>query len=201
MDLIPQLRKRRLALGIPLGELAAAVGRSDATLSRIERGQIRPSYELVERILQFLEQREGVAAPALRASNLMNPSVVSLDGGLALSEAARRLEQHGFSQAPVVESGRITGSISESVLLRTLAHPGDRGTKVRDVQEPAYPLVDIGFPAELLAPLLTRYPAVLVSRSGELQGIVTKTDLIRGLRGVPLRRPAAPAEPGRRPGH
>lgn len=201
MDLIPQLRKRRLALGIPLGELAAAVGRSDATLSRIERGQIRPSYELVERILHVLEQREGIAAPALRASNLMNPTVVSLDGGLALSEAARRLEQHGFSQAPVLDGGKITGSISESELLRTLAHPGERAVKVRDVQEPSYPQVDVGFPAELLAPLLTRYAAVLVSRGGELQGIVTKTDLIRGLRGVPLRRPAGPTEPLRRPPH
>jgi predicted transcriptional regulator len=201
MDLIPQLRKRRLALGIPLGELAAAVGRSDATLSRIERGQIRPSYELVERILHVLEQREGIAAPALRASNLMNPTVVSLDGGLALSEAARRLEQHGFSQAPVLDGGKITGSISESELLRTLAHPGERAAKVRDVQEPSYPQVDVGFPAELLAPLLTRYAAVLVSRGGELQGIVTKTDLIRGLRGVPLRRPAGPTEPLRRPPH
>jgi predicted transcriptional regulator len=201
MDLLPQLRKRRLALGIPLGELAAAVGRSDATLSRIERGQIRPSYELVERILQFLEQREGIAAPALRASHLMNPTLVSIDGALALSEAARRLEQHGFSQAPVQDGGKLTGSISESVLLRTLAHPGNRGAKVRDVQEPAYPVVDVGFPAELLAPLLTRYAAVLVSRSGDLQGIVTKTDLIRGLRGVPLRRPAAAAEPTRRPVH
>src|SRR5580658_7627097 len=149
MDLIPQLRKRRLALGMPLGELAAAVGRSDATLSRIERGQIRPSYELVERIVQVLDQREGVAAPALRASHLMNPSVVTLDGGLALPEAARRLEEHGFSQAPVVDASKITGSISESVLLRALAHPGDRAVKVRDVQEPAYPLVDAGFPAEL----------------------------------------------------
>jgi predicted transcriptional regulator len=198
MDLIPQLRKRRLALGIPLGELAAAVGRSDATLSRIERGQIRPSYELVERILHVLEQREGIAAPALRASNLMNPTVVSLDGGLVLSEAARRLEQHGFSQAPVLDGGKITGSISESELLRNLAHPGERAVKVRDMQEPSYPLVDVGFPAELLAPLLTRYAAVLVARGGELQGIVTKTDLIRGLRGVPLRRPA---EAARRPPH
>ena len=199
MDLVPQIRKRRLALGIPLGELAEAVGRSDATLSRIERGQIRPSYDLVQRILQVLEQREGVAAPALRAADLMNPHVVSIDGASALPDAAQRLERHGFSQAPVIEEGRITGSISESVLLRALGHPTDRRARIRDVQEPAYPLVDAGFPADLLPPLLTRYAAVLVARVGELQGIVTKTDLIRGLRGVPLRRPASGGEPSRRP--
>ena len=199
MDLVPQLRKRRLALGIPLGELARAVGRSDATLSRIERGQIRPSYHLVQQILQVLEHREGVAAPGLRAIDLMNTHVVSVDGTSALSEAAQRLERHGFSQAPGIENGRITGSISESVLLRALGHPTDRRARVRDVQEPAYPLVDAGFPADLLPPLLTRYAAVLVGRKGELEGIVTKTDLIRGLRGVPLRRTPAAGEGVRRP--
>jgi predicted transcriptional regulator len=198
MDAVPKIRKRRIALGIPLGELARAVGRSDATLSRIERGQIRPSYDLVQKILEFLEQREGVAAPGLRAADLMNPNVVSVEGASALSEAAQRLERHGFSQAPVVDNGKVTGSISEGILLRALAHPADRRARVRDVQDPAYPLVDAGFPAELLAPLLTQYPAVLITRAGEIQGIVTKTDLIRGLRGVPLRKPAATSEAPRR---
>ena len=190
MDLIPQLRKRRLALGMPLGELARAVGRSDATLSRIERGQIRPSYDLVQRIVQVLEQREGVAAPGLAVSELMGGHLVSVEGALPLAEASRRLERHGFSQAPVLEDGRITGSISETALLRALGDASVRRSRVRDVQEPAYPLVDTGFPAELLPPLFTRYPAVLVARAGTPVGIVTKTDLIRGLRGVPLRRPA-----------
>jgi predicted transcriptional regulator len=56
------------------------------------------------------------------------------------------------------------------------------------VLEAAYPVVEEGFPAELLPGLLGRYPAVLVAKKGELQGIVTKADLIRGLRGTPLRR-------------
>ena len=199
MDTVQQLRKRRLALGMPLGEMALAIGRSDATLSRIERGQIRPSFHLVQQILQVLEQREGVATPGIRAADLMNGHVVAVDGTLALSEAAQRLERHGFSQAPVVENGKVTGSISESVLLRALGNPADRRRRVREVQEPAYPQVDEGFPADLLPPLLTRYSAVLVGRNGELGGIVTKTDLIRGLRGVPLRRPApAPLDPARR---
>src|SRR5580700_6299912 len=38
MDPLEEIRKRRLTLGIGLGELARAVGRSEATISRIERG-------------------------------------------------------------------------------------------------------------------------------------------------------------------
>ena len=188
MESLADLRKRRLSLGIPLGDLARAIGRSDATLSRIERGQIRPSYELVQRIVAFLEEHEGVAAPHLTAGDLMNRSLITAEGSLNLADAAQLMERGGISQMPVLEGSRVSGSLSETALLRALADPGGRRTKVRDVQEPGYPQVDATFPADLLAHLLSRYPAVLVTQRGAPVGIVTKTDLIRGLRGTPLRR-------------
>ena len=190
METLEELRRRRLALGIPLGELARAVGRSTATLSRIERGQIRPSYELVQRIVAHLELREGVATPRLTIADVVHRPLVSVEPSASLSEASRRLEVGGFSQLPVVEDGRAIGSISEGAVLRALQAPSSRRTRVRDILEPAYPLVDTTFPADLLPPLLGRYPAVLVAHRGQLEGIVTKADLIRGLRGVALRRPA-----------
>ncbi len=189
MDSLAQVRKRRLQLGISLGELARAVGRSDATLSRIERGQIRPSYELVQRILAYLEQHEGVASPHLTAADVMKRDVVTVGAEAPLAQAAREMERGAFSQLPVLASGRVTGSLSETALLRALGEAGGRRARVRDVQEPSYPQVDAAFPADLLATVLTRYPAVLVMARGDLVGIVTKTDLIRGLRGTPLRRP------------
>jgi predicted transcriptional regulator len=200
MDPIAEIRKRRLSLGISLGELARAVGRTDATVSRIERGKIRPSYQLVQQMLAFLEEREGRAAPHLTARDLVNPSLVTIDGAASVAEAARLMERGGFSQLPVLEEGRVTGSVSETVLLRALATPEGRRSKVRDVQEGSYPILDLSFPAELLANLLTRYSAVLVAERGRLRGIVTRTDLIRGLRGTPLRRAGAAAEPAPRPG-
>jgi predicted transcriptional regulator len=188
MDTLTEIRKRRLALGISLGELARAVGRSDATLSRIERGQIRPSYDLVQQILTYLEAKEGFAAPRLTVGDLMSRTLVTIESSSTLSTASQRLEGGAFSQLPVVDGGKVVGSLSESALLRALAEPSARRTRVRDVLEAAYPVVDEGFPADLLPGLLGRYPAVLVARKGDLQGIVTKADLIRGLRGTPLRR-------------
>lgn len=178
--------------------MAKAVGRTDATLSRIERGKIRPSYELVQRMIEFLESREGLVTPDLRAGDLMSSALVTVDGGASLAAAAQAMERAGISQLPVLEGGRLSGSISEAGLLRALASPGRRKTRVREIQEGPYPLVDREFAAELLSGLLTRYPAVLVSVRGELRGIVTKTDLIRGLRGTPLRRaPSTAAGTGR----
>ncbi len=191
MEPIPEIRRRRIALGISLGELARAIGRSDATLSRIERGQIRPSYDLVQRIFSYLEAQEGLATPKLTVADLMSRSLTTVESSASLATAAQRMEAGGFSQLPVVDDGRVVGSLSEGALLRALAQPDARRLKVRDVLETAYPVVDEGFRADLLPPLLGRYPAVLVAHRGELRGIVTKSDLIRGLRGTPLRRPTA----------
>ncbi len=188
MDALADLRKRRLSLGIPLGEVARAVGRSDATLSRIERGQIRPSFDLVQQILAYLEEQEGIASPKLTVKDLMNRSPVTVDANEPLSAAAQLMERGAFSQLPVVDGSRVTGSLSEAALLRALAQPSGRRVRIREVQEEAYPQVDEDFPADLLAGLLTRYPAVLVAHRGQILGIVTKTDLIRGLRGTTLRR-------------
>ena len=191
MDTLTEIRRRRLALGISLGELARAIGRSDATLSRIERGQIRPSYELVQKILSYLETQEGLTAPRLTVGELMHRPLVTVDSKSLLAVAAQRMESGAYSQLPVVDDARVVGSLSESALLRVLAQPNASRVRVRDVLEPPYPVLDEGFPADLLPPLLGRYPAVLVTQRGLLEGIVTKADLIRGLRGTSLRRTAA----------
>jgi predicted transcriptional regulator len=193
MDTLEEIRRRRQALGIPVRELARAVGRSVATISRIERGRIRPSYELAQAIFGFLDSREGEASPHLLARDVMNREVLTIEASLPLAQAAASMERRGFSQLPVVDEGRITGGLSETTLLKALADAPRKRTLVRDVQEPGYPQVGEEFPADLLAMLLTRYPAVLVTARGDLQGIVTKTDLIRGLRHSSLRRRSSPA--------
>lgn len=188
MESLREIRRRRLALGISLGDLAQAVGRSDATLSRIERGQIRPTYDLVQRIFAYLEAHEGIAAPKLTVADVMSRSLTTVESAAPLATAAQRMETGGFSQLPVVDDGRVVGSLSESALLRAVAQRDPRRLKVRDVIETAYPVVDRQFPADLLPSLLGRYAAVLVAHRGALEGIVTKSDLIRGLRGATLRR-------------
>ena len=193
MESLQEIRKRRRALGLPLATLARAIGRSDATLSRIERGQIRPSYELVQRILRYLDEQEGALMPGLAARDVMTRTVRTIDGGASLTQAAVQMEQHGISQIPVVENGQVTGSLSEAAVLKALARPHRPASppRVRDAQENAYPQIDRDFPVELLAALLARVPAVLVTHRGQIEGIVTKTDLIRGLRGSTIRRPGA----------
>lgn len=163
-------------------EVAKAVGRSVATISRIERGRIRPSWDLAQAIFRFLLEQENRLTPSLRARDVMSRDLVTVEPSASLSHAIGLMERRGFSQLPVAEGGRVVGAISETTLLRALADPRHRHSRVADVQEPAFPQVAEEFPVDLLATLLTRYPAVLVAQKGELRGIVTRIDLIRGLR-------------------
>ncbi len=188
MDALSELRKRRVALGIPLHDAARAVGRSDATISRVERGRIRASFELVQKLRDYLEHEEEARAPRLTVGDVMHTPLVTVHASDLLSAAAQTLRAHGYSQVPVVDDGRVVGSLSESVALRAIAEAPGRKLKVGTLVQPAYPIVDLAFPAELASGLLGRYPALLVARSGEPEGIVTKADLIRGLRGTSLRR-------------
>jgi len=50
-----------------------------------------------------------------------------------------------------------------------------------DIMEEAFPQVTEDAPLSLISNLLQTYPAVLVSKKGEIVGIITKADLLRVL--------------------
>jgi cystathionine beta-synthase len=92
---------------------------------------------------------------------------------------------YDVSQIPVVEEGECVGGLIESTLMtRALAQPPILDRPVREVMDPPFPVVDAAFPADRLAPVLTREsPAALVQRGGQLIGIVSRYDLLQQLIG------------------
>ena len=55
---LSEIRKKRVKLGINQRELGLHVGVNQSTITKIENGKIRPSYELVYSIFRFLESFE-----------------------------------------------------------------------------------------------------------------------------------------------
>lgn len=87
------------------------------------------------------------------------------------------MKSSGFSQLPVIESGRQIGTISEATLLRNM----DRNLnhlEAKDILDSPFPLVDSSETIEILPPLLDIHPAILVSEKGRIRGIITKSDLL-----------------------
>jgi len=180
LDEIPRLRK---GLGLTQTQLARLAGVSQSAIVKIERKQMNPSYAVVKRIFDQLEAEVKKREKVVLVRDVRSKRVQSVDAKSNLDQAAREMKRHGFSQMPVFKEGRNVGSISDRTINDLIIQGRDPKDfcriKVEDVMESPFPQIDDYAPVELAASLLRHYSAVLVSGRGEIQGIVTKSDLMK----------------------
>ena len=70
---------------------------------------------------------------ATRVGDIAEPPLYTIDASLSLDDAFHELEEHDLERVPVVESGRLVGVLSRSVLRRRLAEdepPSDDSPRV-----------------------------------------------------------------------
>lgn len=98
-----------------------------------------------------------------------------------IEQAVDHVARRGISQLPVLDDGTLVGTVTEARLLAFIAQNGTEALRraVRDVMGEALPQVPPETPVEGLVSLLEVFPAVLVAANGRVQGIVTKSDLLR----------------------
>jgi cystathionine beta-synthase len=97
-----------------------------------------------------------------------------------LQHAADVFRERGISQMPVVENGRMIGAVQEITIVHALHQGKDsRNVLVREVMARAMPEVEVNVSLEeVYRLLLAGNPAVAVSRSGHLAGLITRSDLM-----------------------
>jgi cystathionine beta-synthase len=111
------------------------------------------------------------------------PTFVSIEADHPVREAVSLLHQHGLSQLPVISAGNgghVIGAVGERGLLRHAASdPGLLDQTIEHVMEPPFPSVSVDDPARAAIELLVGdQQALLVTRDGQPEGIVTRTDLL-----------------------
>ncbi|HEX6481174.1 MAG TPA: cystathionine beta-synthase [Ktedonobacteraceae bacterium] len=108
------------------------------------------------------------------------PLVVSVSPSDSIADAVELLRRYGISQTPVVNNGRMVGSLTENLLLRHLASGEPLATMVvRDLQGPPFPdLQGDALAQEAYTLFSSGQSAVAVMNDGTLEGIVTKSDLL-----------------------
>ncbi len=114
------------------------------------------------------------------------PTFVSIEADHPVREAVSLLHQHGLSQLPVISvgnGGTVIGAVGERGLLRHAASdPALLDQTVERVMEPPFPSVSVDDPARAAIELLVgEQQALLVTRDGTPEGIVTRTDLLEAL--------------------
>jgi len=114
------------------------------------------------------------------------PTFVSIEADHPVREAVTLLHQHGLSQLPVISvgnGGTVIGAVGERGLLRHAAgNPGLLDDTIEHVMEPPFPSVSVDDPVRAAIELLVGdQQALLVTRDGNPEGIVTRTDLLEAL--------------------
>ena len=108
------------------------------------------------------------------------PLVVSVAPGDSIADAVELLRRYGISQTPVIENGKIVGSLTENLLLRHLAGGEPlESMVVRDVQGPPFAELHASVHAHEAYTLFSSGQYAVAVMNGEvLEGIVTKSDLL-----------------------
>jgi len=174
---LEEIRKIRKKLGMTQTELANRAGVSQSLIAKIESGRIDPTYTKTKKIfaaLSELEKKEEVKAEQLMASR-----IISVASGTPIKEAIGKMKKSQISQLPVIDSHKLVGLVSESIILEALLN--QKGSEVKDVMQEAPPIVSKTTSMQVVSNLLKHYPMVLVSEGGRLVGLITKSDLLERL--------------------
>jgi len=168
-------------LGLTQRELASLSGISTSMINQIESGRCKPSYDTAKKIFEVLSSQEGKTS--LKAGDICSNEVISVDKDEKLEVAIEKMMKNSISQIPVREDSKIVGLVSEDVLARKVLESDDKKNihqvPILQIMEPPPPIVDISTPAKALIPLVRFAKCVLVSRKGEITGIITISDTLK----------------------
>ncbi len=132
---------------------------------------------------QMLDAEKMTLGQLLATKGGEIPALVSTAPGASVRQALGLMGLHDVSQLPVMDGSNCVGSVSESVLsVRGLEDTKVLERTVSDVMDAPFPVVDVTTTADAAVKMLGRNnPAVLVRDQGTIQGILTRSDLLRFL--------------------
>ena len=107
------------------------------------------------------------------------PALVTISSDQTADQAMQFMEEHAISQLPVVQDGRVVGSLNEGTLVRLLHDGADlRNKLVSEVMGKPMPQVeesvDVSEPYRLL---MAGHSGVIVTRLGAPYGFLSRLDL------------------------
>jgi predicted transcriptional regulator len=177
---ISEVRKRRIKLGLSTRKLAAQVGTTPSTITKIEKGRLNPSYSMVSRIFSFLDSLQSPNEELVR--DISTKKVFTVQAEDKVADAITLLQKHGFKQLPVMEGQQWVGSLFERTITRQLIKAPSRTVldgKVSDIMDELIPILPEETRVALVIPLLQETQAILTSKAGKITGIVTNSDLLK----------------------
>ena len=109
---LSSIKTKRQALGIKQKQLAKDAEVSQSLIAKIESSKAEPSYTIAKRIFRVLESYASKEKKLCKDLAKIKP--IFLSSKDSLEKASKIMKQHSFSQIPIIDHGRLSGTITES---------------------------------------------------------------------------------------
>jgi cystathionine beta-synthase len=108
-----------------------------------------------------------------------NTPMYSVDQEATVRQVIDLMKAHEVSQIPVLEGSQIKGLVSEVDLLKAMVDGGiTEDTLVSTIASTNFAILEPNNSAALLSELFSQGRTVIVQEAGQIQGVLTKIDLI-----------------------
>lgn len=176
-----EIRKERKRKGLTQSTLAKKAKVSQALIARIEKNQVDPRLSTLRKIIEAL--MEDAQPRGSRAIDIAVKDVIVVNDDDTIEKALKLMRKYGISQLPVLKNGTPIGAVEELELLKAFAKEKDvkkfYQKKVVEAISSIYPMVEPDASiTEVIDYLLKGHNAVLVTKEGRLEGIITKIDVL-----------------------
>jgi len=179
INTVKDIRRARKSVDWTQRDLADATGLSQSAIAKIEKGRYGVSHDTFLRIAEALEARGSELGQNLTLGEVMATDLVAIAPEEPIEKAVRLMDEHAISQIPIFDGPLHVGTVTSTGLMKVLT----RGKEVHTVHmamSRELPMLNESAPiTPLITGLLEEFHAILVTRSGEVVGIVTSEDVLR----------------------
>lgn len=128
----------------------------------------------------FLEDRKFATAKDIITRKNGSSELITIDHTMKVGEAIKLMNQKGIDQAPVVEGNEFVGSVSDSLLLKSLVeNPELKERPVSEIMEAPFQFISSLEPIDVMSSMLSKEKKALMIRDEYNQAhIITQSDLL-----------------------
>jgi tRNA nucleotidyltransferase (CCA-adding enzyme) len=175
-----QMVARSTSNNIDVAEIAAHFGGGGHDRAAAGLIKDRQLDEVQSELIQVLQDS---IHPSITVFQIMSPRPQLLSPDTPVEEAARRMQRYGYEGYPVVSDGKVVGLLTRRAVDRALAHRLNlnAASLMNAGQHTVKPDDSIDSLQHIMTETGWGQIPVVQPESGEIIGIVTRTDLIKSL--------------------